>query len=174
MAKKQNTIVNDILQFLADAVEFLPRPLETPYQHMRRLRRLEYKEYYNAMYQLKKRGVVSIEKKNGKSFVALTKKGSLETLLIKANVQKQDEWDGKWRLVIFDIPEDADLQRDRLRGLLKRYGFYKLQASVFISPFPLNREAIVYLEETGLNRFIRLLKVEEIDNDKDLRKYFNL
>jgi phenylacetic acid degradation operon negative regulatory protein len=174
MAKKQNTLVNDILGFLGGLTDFLPRPLETPYQMVRRIRRLQYKEYYNAVYQLKKRGVVKIEKKDGKNFVVLTRKGVLETLLIKANIQKQKNWDGKWRLIIFDIPIAANLERDRLRGLLKRYGFKKLQASVFINPFPLNREAVDYLGQTGLDKFIRLLKVEEMDNDADLKKHFGL
>ncbi|MDR3642077.1 MAG: hypothetical protein P4L74_00420 [Candidatus Doudnabacteria bacterium] len=174
MAKKQNTLVNDILVFLGGLTDFLPRPLETPYQMVRRIRKLQYKEYYNALYQLKKRGVVKIEKKDGKNFVALTKKGALESLLIKANIQAQKIWDGKWRLLIFDIPIGANLERDRLRGLLKRYGFKKLQGSVFINPYPLNREAIEYLNQTGLDKFIRLLKVEEMDNDSDLRKHFGL
>ena len=75
---------------------------------------------------------------------------------------------------MFDIPEESRELRNRFRLLLKQYGFKMLQASVFISPYPLNREAIAYLKETGLIDYIRILKVEEIDDDRDLKKYFQL
>ncbi|MEK7161155.1 MAG: CRISPR-associated endonuclease Cas2, partial [Patescibacteria group bacterium] len=83
-------------------------------------------------------------------------------------------WDGQWRMVIFDIPEDFREKRDLLRSLLKRNQFIKLQASVFISPYALNREAIEYLNISGLKRYIRIIKIDEIDSDEDLKKRFNL
>jgi CRISPR-associated endonuclease Cas2 len=169
-----NDIIGAIWEALSTAVDMLPRPLETPYEHVRRLRKIEYKDYYDAMYRMKKRGLVSFQKRQGKNYISLTREGALEMLLNKANIQKTQEWDKKWRVCIFDIPEDAHLERDRLRWLLKSYGFYKLQASVFISPYSLNREAIAYLQETGLNKYIRFLKVEEMDNDADLKKVFGL
>ena len=75
---------------------------------------------------------------------------------------------------MFDIPEGSRDKRDKLRRLLQRSKFVKLQASVFISPFVLNREAISYLKRTGLIDYIRILRVDEIDDDKILRKHFSL
>ena len=75
-------------------------------------------------------------------------------------------------MLIFDIAEDFHHLRDHFRWLLKSNSFRKWQASVFVSPYSLNREAIEYLEETKLINYIRILKVEEMDNDKDLRKVF--
>ena len=116
-----------------------------------------------------------MEDKNSKRFIKLTQNGQIEALLAKAKlVQKPKIWDGKWRLIVFDIPESSREKRDLLRMLLKKNNFYKLQASVFISPYPLNREAIQYLRETKLNEFIRILKVEEIDDDRDLKRHFGL
>ena len=77
-------------------------------------------------------------------------------------------------MVIFDIPEDARDKRGLLRRLLKRNHFIKLQASVFVSPYSLNREAISYLRKIGLINFVRIMKVEEMDNDAALRKAFQL
>ena len=48
------------------------------------------------------------------------------------------------------------------------------QASVFISPFRLNREAVWYLKKTGLIEYIRILRVDEMDEDKHLKKHFHL
>lgn len=174
MANRKSNFVVQVLEGLFDVAQLLPRPLETPYGWAKRVRRLTYKEYYDAMYHLHKRGIVRIHKENGKNFIELTEKGSLEILVQKVAIQIQSKWDGKWRMVIFDIPEDAHLQRDRLRRLLKKHGFHKLQASVFIHPFPFNREAIAYLKESGLMRYIRMIKIEEMDDDADLKKKFKL
>jgi CRISPR-associated endonuclease Cas2 len=122
----------------------------------------------------KRKGFVKQVIKNGKKFLSLTQEGQLEILLLKARVFVQKKWDGKWRLIIFDIPEDCRNQRSHLRVLLRRNNFIKLQASVFISPYALNREAIAYLKQSGLVEYIRIIKVEEMDYDKDLKKRFNL
>lgn len=42
-------------------------------------------------------------------------------------------WDGFWRVVIFDIPENKRKDRDALRRRLIRMGFGRLQDSVYLS-----------------------------------------
>ncbi len=127
------------------------------------------------VYYLSRKGFIKIVDKNNERFLKLTNKGQLEALLAKARLrEKPQEWDGKWRLIIFDIPEESRQKRNHFRWLLKHNGFYQLQASVFINPYPLNREAVEYLRETGLMHYIRILKVDEMDEDKDLRKHFGL
>ncbi len=129
----------------------------------------------NVLYYLAKKGLIKIVDKHNERFIKLTNKGQLEALLSKARLKgERKKWDGKWRLIVFDIPEESREKRNHFRWLLKHNGFFKLQASVFISPYPLNREAVDYLKETGLINYIRILKVEEMDNDKDLRKHFSL
>lgn len=104
----------------------------------------------------------------------LTKKGELELLMARAWLNKPAVWDGKWRVIFFDIPENANTRRDKLRRLLIKNGFIKLQASIYISPYTLNRLAIDYLKNTGLIGYIRIGRLEELDDDRDLRKKFNL
>ncbi len=178
MPAKKSDYMLEALEVLfnigSEMIRSLPLPLETPYEHLRRVRSLPYKTYYDSMHQLHKRGVVRISKKDDRYFIELTQKGALEMLMEKAGMDHQGAWDGKWRLIIFDIPEKAHLQRDRLRWLLKKNGFIKLQASVFINPYPFNRQAIAYLEETGLNKYIRILRVDDMGDDKILKKKFNL
>jgi phenylacetic acid degradation operon negative regulatory protein len=50
------------------------------------------------------------------------------------------EWDGRWRLVIFDVPAGQNAQRERLRRYLRRQGFGYLQDSVWITPDSLEEE----------------------------------
>lgn len=135
----------------------------------------DFSNFKSAAYYLMKKGWIKLVDKDNERFIRLTKHGQLEALLAKARLpEKPDKWDGKWRLIIFDIPEDSHDKRDFFRHLLKRNNFKKLQASVFVNPYPLNREAVAYLKETGLIKFIRIIKVEELDDDMDLRKHFNL
>ena len=49
-------------------------------------------------------------------------------------------WDGRWRMVLFDLPVAQSTARDRLRNHLRRRGFGHLQNSVWISPDPLQEE----------------------------------
>jgi DNA-binding transcriptional regulator PaaX len=46
-------------------------------------------------------------------------------------------WDGRWRLVLFDVAEENSFQRQRLRRRLRELRFGYLQNSVWISPDPL-------------------------------------
>jgi len=50
------------------------------------------------------------------------------------------EWDGRWRLVLFDVPTAQNTHRDRLRRYLRDKGFGYLQQSVWITPDPLEEE----------------------------------
>jgi len=49
-------------------------------------------------------------------------------------------WDGKWRMVLFDLPSGQNAQRERLRRYLRDNGFGYLQNSVWITPDPLDKE----------------------------------
>jgi CRISPR-associated endonuclease Cas2 len=171
---QEPSVVFTILDALINFGRLLPMPFETPYEHVKRMRRFDPDSYGQTVWKMQKRGVLKVVKKNGKKFLKITKKGEIQTLLEKAKMSKPQKWDGKWRLVTFDIPEDHRDKRDLLRGLLRKNNFYKLQASVFINPYPLNRAAVAYLKETGLISYIRILRVDEMDDDKFLIKRFKL
>jgi len=46
-------------------------------------------------------------------------------------------WDGRWHLVLFDLPNTEGAKRNRLRNYLRSQGFGWLQNSVWIAPHPL-------------------------------------
>ena len=157
------------------AGQLIPRPFESKYMWANRLRgNITRPQYERGVRHLAKRGLVKVTNKNNKRFIDLTKRGQLKVLLSKAKGIASQKWDGKWRLIIFDIPEQSTYQRQAFRKLLRDNGFLKLQASVYINPYPLNRSAIQYLIETGLIEYIRILRVDEIDKDDVLRKHFKL
>jgi len=49
-------------------------------------------------------------------------------------VQWNRRWDGRWRLVLFDVPEERHSERNKLRRFLSERFFGLLQRSVWISP----------------------------------------
>lgn len=176
MAKKDFTITSKILLTMLAAGDMF---VVTPHELRRRLWKGkplgDSKSFYSMANYLVRKGWIKYVDKNNERFIKLTKNGQLEALLAKARLpDKPGKWDGKWRIIMFDIPEESEDKRNFFRYLLKQNGYIKLQHSVYISPYPLNREAITFLNKSGLCAYVRVLKVEEMDNDKDLKKIFNL
>lgn len=127
------------------------------------------------LHSLKRQGLIKFEYREAKRIVRLTKRGQIEALFRKSKLPaQQGKWDGLWRIVIFDIPEYAKHIREKLRKLLKAYGFVVLQASVYVSPWGLSPDSVAYLKQSGLSRYIRVLRVDKFDDDKDLKRYFKL
>ena len=49
-------------------------------------------------------------------------------------------WDGRWHLVLFDVPEVRSAERNKLRRYLQNRGFGYLQNSVWITPDSVSEE----------------------------------
>ncbi|KKW24373.1 MAG: hypothetical protein UY70_C0016G0019 [Candidatus Kaiserbacteria bacterium GW2011_GWB1_52_6] len=83
-------------------------------------------------------------------------------------------WDHRWRIVVFDIPEKYASLRDRVRKILKKSGFVKLQQSVWI--FPHDCEELIQLikEESRLSKYILYGVLERIENERALKKSFRI
>ncbi|MCL5435832.1 MAG: CRISPR-associated endonuclease Cas2 [Patescibacteria group bacterium] len=175
MPKKTDTLVFKILDAIRDLGEMVPMPFETPYSYLRRYSGIPRKKYLDTIRLLEKRGAVKISQKAAIKFVRLTRNGELELLLAKTiKFRRPNKWDGKWRMIMFDIPEQAHKLRDRLRWLLKKHHFMKIQQSAYISPWELNRAAVEYLIATGLKKFTRILRIDALDDDKELQVHFKL
>ncbi len=122
------------------------------------------------------RELVSIKEAGSKSIVKLTEKGKQKVLEFSFDEIKipERDWDGRWRLVVFDIPNSRRKERDMFRRKLKELGFFPLQESVFIFPYEC-KDQIDFLRETLLVRdYVRLLLVEGIENEDYYKSKFNL
>ena len=82
------------------------------------------------------------------------------------------EWDKKWRIVLFDVPEDDRQFRDVLRSHLRELKFYKLQQSVFISPFPCEKQLLELVSLYKASAFVRIVTADWVDNEEKLKKHF--
>ena len=106
----------------------------------------------------------------------MTEKGRVKALTYKFLEMKikNKEWDGKWRIVVFDIPEKIRRGRDALRWKIKGLGFYELQKSVFVFPYECKDEIYFIIEFFNLRQYARYGVLESIDNEEHLKKVFNL
>ena len=128
-----------------------------------------------AVSRLISRGLVVRE---GNSRLALTEKGKRYATLMdqKGRLQfaKDRKWDGRWRIVIFDIWERRREARDRLRTRLQTIGFVKVQNSVWAYPYECEELIAFAKTELRLGKGLLYLIAEGIEGDIWLRERFGL
>jgi len=141
------------------------------------LYRIDRPLFYKGISHLKKYGYLQEKKIKNKKKLYLTPKGRVVIIknILKQKKEKKLKWDGKWRTIIFDVPETSRRDRDFLRRELNWIGFKELQKSVWVYPYEIEKELKVLLKlwKVDFAGDIRFLTIEKMENDEDLRKYFS-
>ncbi len=75
---------------------------------------------------------------------------------------EEKEWDGRWRLVIFDVPEKHRKARNLIRFKLKEWGFKKFQASVWGTKVNCTIEFRKYIKEVGIQDWVLVVESDNI------------
>jgi CRISPR-associated endonuclease Cas2 len=130
-----------------------------------------------AITKLRERGLIDFEKRGDNIFAKLTEKGERELLKYKLRekvIEKPKKWDKKWRVIIFDIKEKRRAIRDELRNELVNLGFSRLQDSVWVYPYECEEIIIMLKSYFRLGKDVLYMVVEKIENDKWIRREFNL
>jgi len=124
---------------------------------------------------LKYRKLVEVKQVGGNYEYKLTKKGvdkfkrlSLDDMTIPKPLQ----WDGKWRMVLFDIPAEHHAARHAFLEKLKSLHFYMIQKSAWIHPFDCEREIGALLEAYNLEDHVSFLVVSESNFSEYATKHF--
>lgn len=140
------------------------------------LKRQEY--YINAsLERLIKKGLVDTVIKNGSKHLKITplgKKALTRFEFENLSKQKPKKWDGKYRVVIFDVKENIRFSRDELRYMLLRFGFVRLQNSVWVYPYPCIGAVELLKTNLEIRDEVVFMTVESIEDDEWLRKEFDL
>lgn len=126
---------------------------------------------------LYRRGLVEIKYKNGSPVVQISEKGKMEILeydLGRMTIVKPNVWDGKWRIVMFDISEKYKKTRDIVRSKLQELGFYPYQESVFIYPYACEKEIKYIREVLSVPHAIKMIRADRVENEQDLRRVFKI
>lgn len=87
-------------------------------------------------------------------------------------VKRPNKWDKKWRLVIYDIPEEDRSTRDLIRNQLNKIGFVQVQKSVFVYPFECTTEIDLICQRYGERNNIKFMIAEIIEGEESIIETF--
>ena len=79
-------------------------------------------------------------------------------------------WDGKVRIVIWDIPESKRRVRDLLRRRLKEWGFKAWQRSVWVSKKNVTTQLKNLINELGIEKWVAVIE----SDDPSITSMFNV
>lgn len=150
------------------------------------LQLLEYlpNEKYNLRHQAKSAAGRLVAKKyamwverDGKKYLCITPAGRKVLALEQAKValkNQKKKWDGRWRMVVFDVPERRRKVRNRLCAIIGDVGFVRLQDSVWVYPYDSEDFITLLKAEIKIGKDVLYAIADTIEHDKGLRQHFNL
>ena len=140
------------------------------------LKRKKWREFYQNLYYLKRRGFIEIEQNPDGSYSVQTtdsgkrqsEKYDLDNITIKA----PKKWDRQWRMIIFDIPAEKQKSRLALLPKLKELGFIMLQKSVWAHPFECHNEVAVLARAFEIDQYVKYLTCSKVSAAAYLQSEF--
>ncbi|MBI2025692.1 CRISPR-associated endonuclease Cas2 [Candidatus Kaiserbacteria bacterium] len=137
-----------------------------------------YRRISQGIRRLESDGLVTVSGEYAKRRVKITEKGKKVMEQIEFGecvIPEPAFWDGKWRVLIFDVSERRRRTRNQLRRLLDGAGFVRIQDSVWVYPYPCDE--FISLVRAHLKSGIgemRIFTAEALESDKALREHFRL
>ncbi len=113
----------------------------------------------------------------GEDTLVLTDRGKrwvLKYALETLEIVKPKAWDGKWRMVIYDVARNKAALRNVFRSTLKRLGFYNVQESVWLYPYPCEKEIQFLRQYCGMGEEVIYVICHRIEHDSSYRAHFGL
>lgn len=114
-----------------------------------------------ALKRLRENGFVELLDDND-LILRLTDKGKEKALLANL-LREEDGWDGKYRIVAFDIPEKRRLARDLLRRKLKNWGFLPWQRSVWVTKKNCTKPLRAFIKSVGIKDWVMVIESSNVD-----------
>lgn len=143
---------------------------------------LDHKNYNQSLFnqtikRLEKQKLVEIFTEGDQTLVRITQEGKVRALRYKLSeiqVKKPNVWDKRWRVIIFDIPEKYKRVREMFRDHLKMMGFYMLQRSVWVHPYPCFNEIEFLRQIYKVEIDVTYILAQKIENSDYLIDHFQL
>ena len=148
------------LSFKRNIYMFLPEnPVMQKYKNDLNKRKLSKLISY-----LKKRNLISVKSLKGEKAVLLTKNGIDKALKasFKDNGAAIKRKDGKWIMIIFDIPKDHYKARNLLRSVLQNLGYKLLHHSVWVTPYDVSEKTEESLQYYSLEKYVKIFLIEKL------------
>lgn len=143
--------------------DLLPGPKNPVFEKYRKMKNRQ--AFYKLVYYLKKNNFIKVKNLQGRNAVLLTKKGTDKALKASFKIDKsklRKRKDGKWIMVIFDIPQNRKRDRALLRSVLKNLGYKLFQQSVWINPYDVSEKTERSLQFYCLDKYVRIFLINEI------------
>jgi len=121
-----------------------------------------------ALKNLVESGYAEIHSSERQDYAKLTPQGKTKLnsiILENEETLVPQSWDGYWRIILLDLPENRKSERDSLRYLLKKAGFVCLKNSAWISPYPFEHLFINIKKDLGLSTEIMVIVTQFIDEE---------
>lgn len=93
--------------------------------------------------------------------IRLTDSGKDKALWAKM-LAGDKKWDGKWRLVLWDIPEKRRAARDLLRQKLKQLGFTQWQKSIWASKINCTDILRDFIRKVGIEDWVMVVESDNV------------
>ena len=156
---------------IPNAIQVLDKPLK---RYLNRLdNRARERELRRVVTYMKKQGLVKGSYENGLIVTENGKKRAVKADFEQLTIKQPKIWDKKWRLVLFDIPEQHKRGRDYLTTKLKVLGFQQLQQSVWVYPFPCRSEIETVSIAFVVSRYVTYIETAHIDHQDKLIARFS-
>ena len=127
---------------------------------------------------LAQKGYVRFVERSGAKYIEITENGrralAFEQQKVTLRARTKKRWDGRWRMVVFDIPEKRRSIRVRLRTTMQGMGFMRLQNSVWVFPHDCEEVITLLKAELRVGKDALYAIVEKIENDKPIKEHFKL
>ena len=140
------------------------------------MNRLRYKTK-SALTRLIQKGDLEIIERYGKKYVRLTERGrrTLELEQEKTRLASGKKgWDGRYRLVMFDVPEKRKVIRERLRFEMREVGFLRVQDSAWVYPYDCEEFIALLKADLHIGKEVLYAVIEQIEYDRWIREHFKL
>ncbi|MEK7664472.1 MAG: hypothetical protein AAB340_03515 [Patescibacteria group bacterium] len=122
-------------------------------------------QFSKLVYRLKRNNLIKSKNLKGKKAIMITPEGMERVLRISFKVEDQKRKkrnDGKWIMLIFDIPKRDSRKRGLLRAMLRDLGYKVFQKSVWVTPYDVSDRTEKFLQFYALDQYVRLLLVEKM------------
>lgn len=88
--------------------------------------------------------------------------------------KRKKKWNGKWYMVVFDVPEEQRKKRIYLRRFLTQVGFYPYQKSVYVYPYECEKEIQLIKTIVESSKYMSYIIADKIENEKQAKIFFGL
>lgn len=113
-----------------------------------------------ALKRLREGGLVELI--NDKELILRLTDAGKEKAILSSFIADNKKWDGKWRLVIFDVPEKRRAARDTLRRKLKDWKFIHFQQSVWGTKKNCIKPLRGFIKSVGIEDWVMVIESEDI------------